>query len=127
MIEYLINQNLLLKKENLQLKNKIKSNDFEKQIFDNNLLITSNNELNLIKTGIIDSNNKKLKLKLLYRASIDGDTSQIFHSKCDGYSHTISIFRTSDDKIFGGYTDIQWDNHSLEKKAKTFFCLVLII
>ena len=74
MIEYLTNQNILLKKENLKLKNIIKSNGLsldenkenkEQVVYNESKLITNDKEFNLIKSGISDLNNKKIKLKLL--------------------------------------------------------------
>ena len=120
MIKYLTKQNILLKKEILDLKNKIKSNELEKNNYESKI-ITTEKQLNLIKSGINNSNNKNLKLKLVYRASTDGDTSDKFHSKCDGISPTIEIFKTTDDFIFGGYTDIKWDNNSCDKKGENTF------
>ena len=105
MIEYLTNQNILLKKEIAELKNIINSNGKDNDSYKISTLIKNENELNLIKSGIVNCKNKNLKLKLLYRASIDGDTPEIFHSKCDGISPTISIFKTSDNYTFGGYSD----------------------
>ena len=125
MIEYLTNQNILLKKENLKLKNIIKSNGLsldenkenkEQVVYNESKLITNDKEFNLIKSGISNLNNKKIKLKLLYRASKDGDTPEKFHSKCDGISPTISIFKTTDNFTFGGYSDKKWDNYSNEVK-----------
>ena len=47
--------------------------------------------MNLIKSGIKNINSNNLKLKLIYKASRDGDTPEKFHLKCDGISPTISI------------------------------------
>ena len=121
MIEYLTNQNILLKKEITELKNKINSNGKDNDSYKISTLIKNENELNLIKSGIVNCKNKNLKLKLLYRASIDGDTPEIFHSKCDGISPTISIFKTSDNYTFGGYSDAKWDKISSEKKGNNIF------
>ena len=122
MIEYLIKQNILLKKEIFELKNTInKSNDKDKDIYKISTLIKNEGELNLIKSGIINCNNKNIKLKLLYRTSIDGDTPEKFHSKCDGISSTIVIFRTTDEYTFGEYTDVKWDKISYGKNGNNIF------
>ena len=44
-----------------------------------------------------------------------------FHSKCDGISPTISIFKTTDNFTFGGYSDKKWDNYSNEVKCNNCF------
>jgi len=48
-------------------------------------------------------------LNLLYRASTDGFSSGSFHSKCDGKSKTLTIIKSENGNIFGGYTNAAWD------------------
>jgi hypothetical protein len=43
------------------------------------------------------------KWKLLYRASVDGFRATDFHRKCDGKPNTVSIIKTTDDFVFGGW------------------------
>ena len=45
---------------------------------------------------------------LLYRASRDGFTALAFHEKCDGKSNTVTIIKTDEDYVFGGYTSAAW-------------------
>ena len=47
---------------------------------------------------------------LLYRASRDGDSSKVFHDKCDNKGRTLTLVHTEDDWIFGGYTDLLWES-----------------
>ena len=47
---------------------------------------------------------------LLYRGSKDGFQSKIFHQKCDKKGETLTIIKSSDNYIFGGYTEINWDS-----------------
>jgi hypothetical protein len=49
-----------------------------------------------------------VKWKLLYRASVDGFTAYDFHSKCDTHSNTLTIIKTTDNYVFGGYTRALW-------------------
>lgn len=124
-IEYLKKKIKMLKEENLNLKNIIKINglslDGKKDDYGESNLITNEKEINLIKSGIFNINNKKLKLKLIYRASRDGDNPKDFHSKCDGIEPTISIFKTTNGFTFGGYTDKGWDNKSSDLKTSNTF------
>ena len=54
--------------------------------------------------------NKKIKnFKLLYQASLNGYYATEFHRKCDGKNFTITLVITDKDKIFGGFTEIEWD------------------
>ena len=50
------------------------------------------------------SNSKIIKYRLLYRATRDGDSSKIFHLKCDNYHNLIVLVETKEGKRFGGYT-----------------------
>ena len=55
---------------------------------------------------------KSIKFKLLYKGTTDGDTIDIFHSKCDNQNPTISIIESIDGQIFGGYTTKSWDKNN---------------
>ena len=45
-----------------------------------------------------------------YRASKDGFASEDFHRECDYALKTLTIIKSSNGNIFGGYTDIAWDS-----------------
>jgi hypothetical protein len=47
---------------------------------------------------------------LLYRATVDGFTSHAFHSKCDGKENTITIIKTDENYVFGGYASSAWNS-----------------
>lgn len=47
--------------------------------------------------------------RLLYRASVDGFSRQIFHLKCDNNKNTLLIIKSSSGRIFGGYTTALWN------------------
>ena len=76
-------------------------------------LLLDHEKLNFIKPNIV--NNLKLKenqtiiYKLLYKATRDGDNGQSFHNKCNNFSPTLSIIKTKNDLIFGGFTTQNWD------------------
>jgi len=57
------------------------------------------------------------KWRLLFRASRDGFTAEIFHSKCDSQGPTVTILK-SGNCIFGGFTDVSWTR---SKFARTWF------
>ena len=50
---------------------------------------------------------KDCVLKLLFRGSENGFSSNEFHKRCDNKGATITIVK-SNNHIFGGYTDIPW-------------------
>ena len=45
---------------------------------------------------------------LLYRGSQDGWKTEDFHDKCDDKGATITVIRSSDGFIFGGFADKPW-------------------
>ena len=56
-------------------------------------------------------NNENVKnIILLYRGSRDGFSAKTFHDKCNNKGETLTIIKSDDDFIFGGYTEINWDN-----------------
>ena len=66
-------------------------------------------------------NNRKFFTELLYRKSRDGSTPQDFHSKCDNKGITITLIETTKGYIFGGYTELPWDQSNSGKKDKSTF------
>ena len=67
----------------------------------------------------------KFKTKLLYRCSIDGDSSYIFHEKCDEKGPTITLVKTDKGFRFGGYTSTSWNNIEDFQKDSTAFIFSL--
>ena len=49
-------------------------------------------------------NGKTIKLKLLYKATLDTDRAEIFHNKCDKAKSTIVFIETVNGNRFGGFT-----------------------
>ena len=65
--------------------------------------------------------NTNRNFKLLYRASRDGFGAQDFHSKCDDYARTLTIIKTSDLHVFGGWTSASWASKGMWKTDETAF------
>ena len=116
------------------LENKIKyllclsgKNEKEFKIFDKYLKICEKNindkdlenskiickeDFTLVLEGINNKLNKFIKkVKLLYRASRDGDKANDFHSKCDGKKNTVTFVKTIKGKKFGGFTQSAWNKN----------------
>ena len=128
----------LIKKSNEEANNLIKKAELEIEnlkniIFDGNVLeFERNNEKicknllgvtiskKMIESNILDSNFqiKELfllcefpisqKWNLIYRASKDGFEAINFHSKCDDKLNTLIIIKSTNDNVFGGYTEQTW-------------------
>ena len=60
-----------------------------------------------------DLNNRKWSL--LYRGSRDGFEASYFHSRCDGLPNTLTIVKSTNGNIFGGYTTIPWESIKYDK------------
>lgn len=50
------------------------------------------------------------KWSLLYQASRDGFKGSDFHSHCDDKPNTLTIVKSKNDNIFGGYTSTPWES-----------------
>ena len=68
--------------------------------------IATQNEMNLISKWI--SPLYKIKYTLLYRASRDGDSAEIFHKLCDEKGPTLTLIETTEGFKFGGFTEVNW-------------------
>jgi hypothetical protein len=77
-------------------------------------------EIDSLIVDDIDKNAKLKKLcnfqsntkwKLLYRASVDGFRAADFHRKCDNNANTLTIIKTTENYVFGGYTKATWNQH----------------
>lgn len=65
------------------------------------------------------------KWTLVYRASIDGFGSKNFHSKCDTYSNTLTVVKTANLNVFGGYTEQKWSKTDKIDDLKSFIFSLL--
>ena len=65
---------------------------------------------------------KELDLKLIYKASIDGDTPAIFHHKVNGIKNTLTIILTDKGFRCGGFISNDWKTNSdYDKNDKLSF------
>jgi hypothetical protein len=48
--------------------------------------------------------------KLIYQASRDGFRAADFHEKCDGIHNTLTLVKTTDSCVFGGFTGAAWSS-----------------
>jgi hypothetical protein len=70
--------------------------------------------LNDIEAWSLAEISESSKGTLLYRATRDGFTAKAFHVKCDGKPKTITIIKTDQDYVFGGYTSAAWNNKRIK-------------
>jgi hypothetical protein len=68
----------------------------------------------------------KDKWSLLYRGSSDGFGARDFHAKCDRMSKTLSIIKTTQAFIFGGYAEVEWNSTNTWKMDVRSFIYSLV-
>ena len=61
---------------------------------------------------------RKLKYKLLYRATEEQYSSSKFHSKVDNYKNSIIFIKDVNNFIYGGFTTRTWDGNRVFKSDK---------
>ena len=66
------------------------------------------------------------KWKLLYRASRDGFGATDFHEKCDNIPNTLTIIKTRNSCVFGGYASTFWSNYEGFKEDNFSFLFSFI-
>ena len=60
---------------------------------------------------------EKLSIELLMRGTRDGFSANAFHQLCNKKGNTITIVKSaSHQKVFGGYTDIEWTSSNSGKQ-----------
>lgn len=115
-------ENLIQKKEN---NNKIEDffNNFEnKEINSNDInsyLLNKKEDIDFLNNRLLQDKEilkgKKVKYKLLYKSSINGENSKDFHKLCDNSPQTLTIIKTINGKVFGGYTEQTWKDLDIKK------------
>ena len=100
----------------------------DKPILDNidSIILTKIEELEYIKNACKNNDqlliNRNFKPKLLYRATKDGNYSSVFHKKCDNIRDTLTLVKTNNGFIFGGYTNKIWGGSGGYKLDDKAFC-----
>ena len=76
-------------------------------------------------TRKICQNYNKVRLNLIYKATLDSDKAAVFHNKCDFATKSLVLVKSTNDKRFGGYTTCSWEGNSIEKKDDNAFVFSL--
>ena len=69
-----------------------------------------------------------IKSELIFRMSENGESWENFHEYCDNKGHTLVSIETTKDKIFGGFTPLNWkkeDNRELGDDSNQTFIFSL--
>jgi hypothetical protein len=76
-------------------------------IFNNSTILSEEKSSDLVK--LIGLN--VTKNQLLYQASRDGFDPSVFHSKCNGVGKTLTVIKSKNSNIFGGFTSADWSGN----------------
>ena len=60
------------------------------------------------------------KWKLIYRASEDGFDAKDFHLKCNNAANTLTLIKTTNSYVFGGYTEANWSQNEYKFDREAF-------
>ena len=87
----------------------------------NNSKIVLKDEVKMIKDWI--NQDKNILFELLYQATRDGDSNQVFHSRCDNKGSTMTFIKIENGRRLGAYTSLsftQSNNWVNDSKAFLF-------
>ncbi len=87
-------------------------------------IIENSGEIDMV-TNKLNKGNRNILLRLLYRASTDGDSAATFHRLCDDHENTIVFVKDKNGNRFGGYTTQTWNGESEEKMDPDAFIFSL--
>ena len=100
----------------------------KKKIIKNNLnsSIITKEEYEMVKSSIEKIMKKDIKgIDKIFQATIDGDTPEIFHEKCDNISNTLVIYKSKGNRRFGGFASECWNSNGQNKEDKNCFLFSL--
>ena len=88
------------------------------------------NDINNYKKEIIKwikqkTNKNEIKFEKIFTMSVNGSSSEDFHNYCDNKGPTLTLVKTTKNKIFGGFTPLNWQKtvdyvSVLDKNDETF-------
>ena len=85
-----------------------------KNLYSDTKILSLNDQIELNKLNECDNQ----QWQLIYRASRDGYSAKVFHQLCDGCFPTMTVIRSKNGYIFGGFTTIPWSS-AMEDKTDT--------
>jgi hypothetical protein len=69
--------------------------------------------------------NQNQRWKLIYKASRDGLDANAFHIRCNNQGPTMTIVRSTNNHLFGGYTAVAWTSDGGYKNDTAAFLFTL--
>ena len=98
-----------------------KAKNIEEKI---NEAIMKKDEFDMIKKEIEKIMKKNIKdIRIIFQATKDGDTPEIFHAKCDNINNTLVLYKSEGNRRFGGFASECWNSNNkslIDKKCFLF-------
>ena len=66
------------------------------------------------------------KWRLVYQASRDGFDADVFHSLCDQRKNNLTIIKSTNGNIFGGFSEMEWNSTNREYYDPNAFVFSLV-
>ena len=119
-------QKLNLNTQNYILIPKINFTPNEKEVNIDSRILYKKKDFDLVNEYLESIyEEKKIRYKLIYRASEDGAFGKIFKNKVSRTKRTLIIISTKNNKTFGGFTEALWNNSNTTRKDEKAFCFSL--
>ena len=84
--------------------------------FDSSILYANIKKQEAIINWIKEKTNKNfIYFEKIFEMNINGSTSKSFHKYCDNQGPTLTLVKTTKNKIFGGFTPLDWDITGVDK------------
>ena len=120
-------QKLNLNTQNYILIPKINFTPNEKEVNIDSRILYKKKDFNLVNEHLKSLyEEKKIRYKLIYRASEDRAFGKIFKNKVKNKvsrtKRTLIIISTKNNKTFGGFTEALWNNSNTTRKDEKAFC-----
>ena len=84
------------------------NNDYYNYFKSSSIIKDDIDNINLIKNWIEEIIKKEIKFELIFKMSENGTKADDFHKYCDNKGPTLSLVKTTKNKIFGGFTPLNW-------------------
>ena len=86
-------------------------NGFFNVINESSIIRYDIDSIELISNWIEEAIKKNdIKYELLFKMSENGNNSEDFHKYCDNKGPTLTLVKTTNNKIFGGFTPLNWNS-----------------
>ena len=85
------------------------------------MLIKNPADSALLNTYVTEAVKGPVRYELLWQGNRDGFGCATFHYRCNKKGPTLTVILSNNDKIFGGYTSLSWQNRQSSVQDTTAF------